>query len=122
MSGKIFSTTNSASCKKTSWKIAARLVATSVLAFAKATLTAIANRSSVNALAEMDDRMLRDIGLTRSDVDSALAQPWHKDPSRVLTVRRIENRVRRLPAPVAVEKQEGEQGRKVVIRAREACD
>lgn len=125
MSGKIFSTANSASRKPASWKIAARVVATTVLDAANATLRAIVNRSSVNTLAAMDDRMLRDIGLTRGDVDSALAQPWHKDPSRVLTVRRIENRVRRLSAPVAVTKRDSEReqyGTTRVARAPEICE
>jgi len=129
MSGKIFSPANSASGNKasrkpTSWKIAVRSVATTVFDFAKATLRAVINRRSVNVLAEMDDRMLRDIGLTRGDVDSALAQPWHKDPSRMLTVRRIENRVRRASGPPAVAKRdvEREQGGRARTEVPAACD
>jgi uncharacterized protein YjiS (DUF1127 family) len=129
MSGKLFSTATSASWKPASWKpaswkIAARLVATTIRDAARATIRAMANRSSVNTLAAMDDRMLRDIGLTRGDVESALAQPWHKDPSRVLTVRRIENRVRRMSAPVAASKRDvdREQGRVAGdARAPENC-
>jgi uncharacterized protein YjiS (DUF1127 family) len=124
MSGKIFSTANSISRKPASWKIAARLVATTIRDAVHATLRAIANRSSVNTLAAMDDRMLRDIGLTRGDVESALAQPWHKDPSRVLTVRRIENRVRRMSAPVAASKRDVDLEQRRVVgdaRAPENC-
>lgn len=93
MSGKIFFRTETAS-----WKIAARLVASTILDAAAAAFKAIVNRRSVDALASWDDRMLQDIGLTRSDLDGALAQPWHRDPSRELMVRRLENRVRRRSA------------------------
>jgi len=94
MSGKIFFKANSEARKSASWKIVARLVASTILDAAKATLRAIVNRRSVNTLAAWDDRMLKDIGLTRGDLDGALAQPWHRDPSRELMVRRLENRVR----------------------------
>lgn len=50
---------------------------------------AFRDRREVMNLAEFDDRMLKDIGLTRNDVDSALAQPIHHNPSWVL-VRCIE--------------------------------
>jgi uncharacterized protein YjiS (DUF1127 family) len=93
MSGKIF--TGDATGKSATWKIAARLVASTILSVARATLKAVANRNSVRTLAELDDRMLADIGLTRGDVDGALAAPWHRDPTRILTVKRLENRVRR---------------------------
>ena len=39
------------------------------------------NRRSVGRLLELDDRMLRDIGLTQGDVRSALATPVDEDPS-----------------------------------------
>ena len=94
MSGKIFFKANSEARNLASWKIVARLVASTILDAAKATLRAIVNRRSVNALASWDDRMLKDIGLTRGDLESAIAQPWHRDPSRDLMVRRLENRVR----------------------------
>jgi hypothetical protein len=35
-------------------------------------------------LAEFDDHMLKDIGLTRSDVEGALAEPLLHNPSQVL--------------------------------------
>ena len=89
MPGKIFFRTETAS-----WKIAARLVASTILDVAKATFNAVTSRRSVSTLAAWDDRMLKDIGLTRGDLDDALAQPWHRDPSRELMVRRFENRVR----------------------------
>jgi uncharacterized protein YjiS (DUF1127 family) len=45
---------------------------------------AIKDRREVMNLAEFDDRMLKDIGLTRSDVEGALAEPLVRNPSLVL--------------------------------------
>lgn len=45
---------------------------------------ALRHRKQIKHLAEFDDRMLRDIGLTRSDVSSALAEPLLRNPSWVL--------------------------------------
>ena len=42
---------------------------------------ALKHRADVHGLAELDARMLKDIGLDRSDVIAALAQPWQRDPS-----------------------------------------
>ena len=51
------------------------------------------HRREIRNLAEFDDRMLSDIGLTRSDVSSALAEPLHLNPSWVL-VRCVDQRTR----------------------------
>lgn len=51
---------------------------------ARGAARAIAHRGEVRRLAELDDRALRDIGLVRSDVASALAEPLFRDPSTVL--------------------------------------
>jgi len=45
---------------------------------------AIRHRREILALADLDDRLLGDIGLRRADVHTALAQPPHRDPSQVL--------------------------------------
>jgi len=45
---------------------------------------ALRHRREVRHLAEFDDRMLKDIGLTRSDVASALSEPLIRNPSWVL--------------------------------------
>jgi uncharacterized protein YjiS (DUF1127 family) len=45
---------------------------------------ALRHRREVKHLAEFDDRMLKDIGLTRNDVSSALAEPFTRNPSWVL--------------------------------------
>ena len=66
-------------------------------------MKANANRRQIKLLAEFDDRVLKDIGLLRSDVDGALAEPFYRDPTRVL-VRTYPQRgqvQRRAGAPVA---------------------
>ncbi len=42
------------------------------------------NRFEVRILADLDDHLLSDIGLRRTDVRAALALPLHRDPSRWL--------------------------------------
>ncbi len=73
------------------------LLGTSVLGqFARSLVdlvTALRHRREVKNLAEFDDRMLKDIGLMRSDVDSALAEPLFLNPSWVL-VRCAERQIR----------------------------
>jgi uncharacterized protein YjiS (DUF1127 family) len=66
------------------------------------------NRAQATVLARLDDRMLADIGLSRSDVRDAFAEPlWH-DPTVLLRTRALERRLsrhqislgrQRLPAP-----------------------
>lgn len=60
---------------------------TSLGVFARALanlVQALKHRREVKHLAEFDDRMLADIGLTRSDVWSALDEPLIRNPSWVL--------------------------------------
>ena len=45
---------------------------------------ALKPRREIRHLAEFDDRMLKDIGLTRGDVSSALSEPLIRNPSWVL--------------------------------------
>jgi uncharacterized protein YjiS (DUF1127 family) len=59
-----------------------------VMRTADKTVRALGNRGAVHRLAHLDDRGLKDIGLTRGDVDGALAQPLHVDPSKILVDRR----------------------------------
>ena len=51
-----------------------------------------ARRHVVQSLASFDDHMLRDIGLTRFDLDSALVEPMLADPTLVLADRARELR------------------------------
>ena len=46
------------------------------------------NRQAMRELLTFDDRQLKDIGLTRVDVEGALMQPWSTDPSIELDKRR----------------------------------
>lgn len=63
---------------------------------------ALDHRGEVKALAELDERTLKDIGLSRNDVDGALAEPFYRNPSLIL-VRAAEERTgieRSVPRPV----------------------
>ena len=44
------------------------------------------NRRHVVALGELDDHLLRDIGLQRTDVLAVLSQPRHRNPSWMLKI------------------------------------
>jgi uncharacterized protein YjiS (DUF1127 family) len=59
-------------------------------------LMAVEHRREVRHVAELDDRILKDIGLSRRDVESALLEPMFRDPS-VLLVQSAERRDR-IPA------------------------
>ncbi len=66
----------------------AKAAASAVAAF----WVAMRNRRQARALLSMDDQMLRDIGITRSDVHSVLSGPLRHDPTRRLTVLAVERR------------------------------
>ena len=63
---------------------------------------ALQHRREVRNLAEFDERMLRDIGLTRDDVESALTEPLHHRPSWALV--RCANHSIQAHDPVATRK------------------
>jgi uncharacterized protein YjiS (DUF1127 family) len=67
-------------------------------AFAIRVLRAAKNRHSASMLARLDDRMLADIGLTRSDLRDAYAEPLWEDPTSVLARRAAERRMSRKPS------------------------
>ena len=56
---------------------------------------ALKNRSAATSLARLDDHMLADIGLTRSDLRDAYAEPLWQDPTDVLAGRAAERRRKR---------------------------
>ena len=50
-------------------------------------MRALRHRSEIRQLCAWDDSMLKDIGLTRSDVVGALSEPLFCDPSAALAAR-----------------------------------
>jgi len=57
---------------------------------------ALKNRRDATMLAGMDEHMLRDIGLTRSDLRDAYAEPLWRDPTDILAAR-VKDRRRSRP-------------------------
>ena len=51
------------------------------------------NRRDLESLAAFDDRMLRDIGLTRGDLRDAIGEPLWRDPTNILVKRARERRL-----------------------------
>ena len=49
---------------------------------------AISQRQALDELARLDDRMLKDIGLLRGDIDTAESLPFGRDPIALLALRR----------------------------------
>ncbi len=53
---------------------------------------AVEHRRIVSQMLEFDDYLLRDVGLTRSDLRDAASEPIWSDPSHVLVSRAVERR------------------------------
>lgn len=53
---------------------------------------AIEHRRVVRQMLQFDDYLLRDVGLTRSDLCDAASEPIWNDPSHVLVSRAVERR------------------------------
>ena len=51
----------------------------------KRLVVALRRRSDLERLADQPDYLLADIGLTRNDLDAALAEPFWRDPTVHLT-------------------------------------
>ena len=74
---------------------AAVSAATAVATFVRAAWRAYCNRRAVVELLQVNDHMLRDLGLTRGDVHASLACPLLEDPSARLRVFAVERRAAR---------------------------
>ena len=56
---------------------------------------ALLHRRDVKLMLQLDDRMLKDIGLVRNDILGALAERIDRDPSVILRLRAVERRALR---------------------------
>jgi uncharacterized protein YjiS (DUF1127 family) len=82
-------------CKFTPVRTSPSVFASAVAALVtglRAISRALKNRRDAAMLAGMDDRMLADIGLTRSDLRDAYAEPLWRDPTDRLADRVSEKR------------------------------
>ncbi|WP_372425129.1 DUF1127 domain-containing protein [Salinarimonas chemoclinalis] len=115
MSGKILPPTASSK-----GEILARFVLVSIAATVAALWKAMVNRRAVVRLSELDDRLLQDIGVTRSDVDHVLREPYRVDPSYRLALRRLERTRSSRPTLVLIEGGRGgaEAARRARLKAR----
>ncbi|MGI8525263.1 MAG: DUF1127 domain-containing protein [Pseudolabrys sp.] len=63
------------------------------------------NRVQARALAQVDGRMLADMGITRADLRDAFSEPFWEDPTALLRERALERRLNRhgstLPSTVS---------------------
>ncbi|BAT58632.1 hypothetical protein GJW-30_1_01159 [Variibacter gotjawalensis] len=72
-------------------------LAASIFAHVVDVFTAFKNRRALSELSNLDERMLRDIGLTRGDLRDAISEPLWRDPTAILVSRAGERRVTRNP-------------------------
>lgn len=88
------------------------LVLAGVLAAVRKVGQVLKNRHDATMLAQFDDRMLADMGITRSDLRDAYAEPLWRDPTHILASRVHERRSNRqvitLAAPSLVPVEEAE--------------
>jgi uncharacterized protein YjiS (DUF1127 family) len=71
------------------------LVLAGVLAAVRKVGQVLKNRHDAAMLAQFDDRMLADMGITRSDVRDAYSEPLWRDPTSILASRARERRISR---------------------------
>jgi uncharacterized protein YjiS (DUF1127 family) len=70
------------------------IFAATLARFRRQVVAAWRHRNEVAMLVSFDDYMLKDIGLTRGDLDDALAEPLWRDPTAVLVRRQRRRRAR----------------------------
>jgi uncharacterized protein YjiS (DUF1127 family) len=71
------------------------LVLAGVVAAVRKVGQVLKNRHDAAILAQFDDRMLSDIGISRSDLRDAYAEPLWRDPTYILASRARERRINR---------------------------
>lgn len=64
----------------------------SLFGFARRLVGIFRHRSHARILADVDARLLADIGLNRADLRDAFSEPLWRDPTRVLEARAAERR------------------------------
>lgn len=62
------------------------------VAHARSVAVALRHRRELMQLCAWDDRLLADVGLTRSELVGALQVPLSRDPSQVLSARNVRRR------------------------------
>lgn len=67
------------------------------LAYLRSVLVALRHRREVMQLCTWDDRMIEDVGLTRSELVGALQVPLTRDPSQVLAAGNVRRPVSAVP-------------------------
>jgi uncharacterized protein YjiS (DUF1127 family) len=75
-------------------------IAAVAVRFGRRVVAAWRHRGDVAMLASFDEHMLRDIGLTRGDLNDALSEPLWRDPTAVLVRRQRERRTVRVTSAV----------------------
>jgi uncharacterized protein YjiS (DUF1127 family) len=89
------------------WRIVPELLGRAIVTLAgnlavrvRNALQAAKHRRDLAVLASFDDRMLADIGLTRSDLREAFSEPLWRDPTALLVSRVYRRRSRLRPVRV----------------------
>jgi uncharacterized protein YjiS (DUF1127 family) len=74
------------SARSPAWRLrqASGEAGTAVIFAARRLISLWRDRRAARQLAELDDRLLKDIGVSRGEVHDALAGPLHRPPSLVL--------------------------------------
>jgi uncharacterized protein YjiS (DUF1127 family) len=71
------------------------VITTALTQSLKALARARRNRKEAAALAGLDRRMLKDIGISQADLNDAFSSPFWEDPTSLLRERAIERRMNR---------------------------
>ena len=84
----------------------------------KAFVRARRNRRDALALAGLDRSMLKDIGISRADLNDAFSSPFWEDPTSLLRERAIERRMNRGLRVTSFERKRADEGFRQALRQR----